>query len=133
MDEPSSSNHDDDNGFDLDVIGSQTLCDPNEVFEDDNEEVEDSGDEENGEDADIGDGPQVGEGAWVHDVWMDPIDPHPTEPREGRTETDLDPDFDPVSEVTTIPTLLSCTFSLDRQNDMYLRYSYDRARCVVLR
>ena len=111
-DEPcSSSNHGDENGFDVDVIGSQTQWDGSPDFDVDNNEDEDSGDEENGGDTeDEEEEPQIGKGAWVKGQWKDPLDPHPTEPRARRTERDLDPDFDPDSEVMAIVTLLSVTF-----------------------
>ena len=39
-----------------------------------------------------GEEPQIGEGAWVNNVWFDPIDPHSVPPRY---RTNPDPDYVP--------------------------------------
>jgi hypothetical protein len=37
---------------------------------------------ENEEDVDAEEGPQIGVGMWVNNVWLDPIDPHPVPQRQ---------------------------------------------------
>jgi hypothetical protein len=56
-----------------------------------------SEDDDAGNSVESGDdeGPEIGHGAWVGGVWHDPIDPHPFPPRESRSRSEFDHDYEP--------------------------------------
>jgi hypothetical protein len=66
--------------------------------------VAQSGDDDadDGVQSDDNEGPGLGHGAWVEGLRQDPLDPHPFPPRERRSWSELDPDYEPYpSQVMT--------------------------------